>query len=211
VTVSLVSLVALLAATLMLAAIPGISVATVVAQAAIGGWRAAVACTTGIMLGDVLYLGVALFGLTKITGGSWGWLFALGSGLYLVRAGLAMMRARSAVPEYVVGQPRFVRSFIAGLGITLADQKAVLFYLAFIPGFIQMKQVTTTDLVAIMGTVLFGVGLPKLVYAAFAVGLAQRPSLHAASLKTAAAALLIAVGVALAIRGLLIAAGISLV
>lgn len=61
-TMSVQSLGALFLAMVMLAALPGASVATVVSQAVSGGWKAAWACTAGIILGDLLYLAVAILG-----------------------------------------------------------------------------------------------------------------------------------------------------
>ena len=132
-TVSVLSLGTMLLAMLTLAALPGVSVATVVSQAVAGGLRAALACTLGIILGDGLYLSVALFGLAWLEpmAGHWAWLLALCGGLYLLWLGAAMLRAKPAVRWQAVPRTPLLRSMLAGLGITLMDQKAILFYLAF--------------------------------------------------------------------------------
>jgi threonine/homoserine/homoserine lactone efflux protein len=210
VTVTLTSLGAMLLAMLALAALPGLSVATVVSQAAAGGWRAALACTAGIVLGDALYLAIALFGLAWLEplAGRWGWLLALGGGLYLLWLGAAILRAPllgagPAPPPQRHRHTTLLRSLLAGLGITLADQKAILFYLAFLPAFLDLQRVTALDLALIMGTMMLGVAVPKLAYAALAARLAQRSYRWATALHRIAGAILLAVGLWLVLRGTL--------
>jgi len=202
-TVSVVSLGAMLLAMLTLAALPGVSVATVVSQAVAGGWRAALACTVGILLGDGLYLAVALFGLTWLepVAGRWAWLLALCGGLYLLWLGAATLRAKPAVRWQGAPRTTLLRSMLAGLGITLTDQKAILFYLAFVPAFIELQQVTSIDLLLIIGTMMVGVAVPKLAYAALAAAVVQRSATYVRVLYQIAGGVLLAVGVWLVVRG----------
>jgi threonine/homoserine/homoserine lactone efflux protein len=203
-TVSVLSLGTMLLAMLTLAALPGVSVATVVSQAVAGGLRAALACTFGIILGDGLYLAVALFGLAWLepAAGRWAWLLALCGGLYLLWLGTAMLRAKPAMRWGGAPRTTLLRSMLAGLGITLLDQKAILFYLAFVPAFIDLQQVTATDLALIIATMLVGVAVPKFAYAALASAIVQRSATYAIVLYRFAGALLLAVGAWLVARGL---------
>lgn len=203
-SVSAVSLGAMLLAMLALAALPGVSVAMVVSQAVAGGLRAALACTCGIILGDGLYLAVALFGLAWLepVAGRWAWLLALCGGLYLLWLAAAMLRARPVVRWH--GAPRLTlrRSLLAGLGITLTDQKAILFYLAFVPAFIDLPRVTAIDLGLIFGTMMLGVAAPKLAYAALAAAVVERSVAYATALCRIAGGMLLVVGGGLVVRGL---------
>jgi threonine/homoserine/homoserine lactone efflux protein len=203
-TVSVLSLGTMLLAMLTLAALPGVSVATVVSQAVAGGLRAALACTFGIILGDGLYLSVALFGLAWLepVAGRWAWLLALCGGLYLLWLGAAMLRAKPAMRWGGATRTTLLRSMLAGLGITLMDQKAILFYLAFVPAFIDLQQVTAIDLALIIATMMLGVAMPKLAYAALASAVVQRSATYALVLHRVAGALLLAVGAWLVVRGL---------
>jgi threonine/homoserine/homoserine lactone efflux protein len=54
---------------------------------------------------------------------------------------------------------------LAGLSLTLADQKAVLFYLAFFPAFIDLSQVSYLDTAIVIGVTFLAVGGVKLFYA----------------------------------------------
>lgn len=202
-TVSLFSLGAMLLSMLMLAALPGVSVATVVSQAIAGGWKAALACTAGIILGDLIYLGVAMFGLAwfEQAAGRWTWLLALCGGLYLLWTGAGMVRASPRLRLETVTHTTPLRSAMSGLGITLADQKAILFYLAFLPAFIDLGRVTAVDLVVILAVMTIGVALPKLAYAALAAHLVDRYAGYTTALTRAAGVLLIVVGAVLVGRG----------
>lgn len=203
-TISVVSLGAMLLAMLTLAALPGVSVATVVSQAVAGGWRAALACTAGILLGDAVFLAVALFGLAWIepAAGRWAWALLLIGGLYLLWLGAATLCATPALRWQGASRTTLLRSFLAGIGITLTDQKAILFYLAFVPAFIELQQTTPIDLLLIVGTMMLGVAVPKLAYAAFAAALVQRSTTFATVLYRIAGGVLLAVGSWLVMRGL---------
>jgi threonine/homoserine/homoserine lactone efflux protein len=56
-------------------------------------------------------------------------------------------------------------SFVAGLLITLGDQKAVLFYLGFLPAFLDLSVFTTSDIVLVVAVTVVAVGGVKLAYA----------------------------------------------
>ncbi|MCZ8149231.1 MAG: LysE family transporter [Roseomonas sp.] len=188
---------------LALAALPGVSVATVVSQAVAGGWRAALACTVGILLGDGLYLAVALFGLAWIESVAerWAWLLALCGGLYLLLLGAATLRTKPAVRWQGAQRTTLLRSMFAGLGITLTDQKAILFYLAFVPAFIELQQATLIDLLLLVGTMMVAVAVPKLAYAALAAAMVQRSPAYATVLYRIAGGVILSVGAWLVVRG----------
>lgn len=59
-------------------------------------------------------------------------------------------------------------SFLAGLVITLGDQKAIFFYLGFLPGFLDLTSVTKADIVVLILITGVSVGGVKFAYAALA-------------------------------------------
>jgi threonine/homoserine/homoserine lactone efflux protein len=59
-------------------------------------------------------------------------------------------------------------SFWMGLLITLADQKATLFYLGFFPAFVDMTKITRLDTGIIIAIAIVAVGGVKVIYAAIA-------------------------------------------
>lgn len=58
--------------------------------------------------------------------------------------------------------------------VTLADYKAIFFYLSFLPAFLDLAAVSTLDLVVLSLIVVFAVGIPKIVYTVLATRTLQR-------------------------------------
>lgn len=202
---SLSTLISLFATMLVLASIPGLSVMTVVA-AAVGGWHYALAATCGIVAGDLIYITIAIFGLGSLTAFLGGYAHAVPvlCGIYLLWLGFQLVRGSLGTPEWTRPQAQSLFSaFLAGLSITLADQKALLFYLAFLPGFVDIARLQVWDIAFICLAMLVAIALPKLSYALVIFQLGIRPSAGVATwfLRLAGAMLLI-IGLWLAMKGL---------
>jgi threonine/homoserine/homoserine lactone efflux protein len=56
-------------------------------------------------------------------------------------------------------------SFMTGLLITLGDQKAVLFYMGFLPAFLDLAKLTYIDISVLILVTLCAVGGVKIAYA----------------------------------------------
>ncbi|GGK51905.1 LysE family translocator [Salinarimonas ramus] len=200
---TLASLAALAGAMALLAATPSVSVLAVTARAASGGFAHGAATSLGIVAGDVVWLLVALFGLELLDR-------ALGDSAYLVRwagaayviwIGVALLRAGAPGPAERSGAGSLAGSALAGLTITLADQKAVLFYLGFLPAFVSLDSIGAGEIALLVLVIAVAVGAVKLVYAALAAragaALGARAGLWLGRL---AGGVLILVGVALLVR-----------
>ena len=153
---------------LMLAMVPSVSVLTVSARSAAYGFSHGVMVTLGIVLGDVIYILVAVYGLSLLAdwmGEHFVYIRYLGA-IYLVWLGVMLWhsnsddRVESARRDASLGA-----SFHAGLLITLADQKAILFYLGFFPAFFELSRFTPLDTGIIITIAALAIGLSKLVYA----------------------------------------------
>ena len=59
-------------------------------------------------------------------------------------------------------------SFLTGLVITLGDQKATLFYLEFLPVFLDISKISYWDTIAVILVAAVAVGGVKLIYALMA-------------------------------------------
>ena len=160
----------LLAALAALAALPSTSVALVVTRSATAGLSHGVAVSVGIVLGDLAFVAIALLGLSALAealGGLFTLVKLLG-GLYLVWLGLGMLRAPArhagagAASEPAGG---LLGSALAGLFLTLADVKAVLFYASLFPLFVDVGWIGLEDLALIVAITAVGVGGVKLGYA----------------------------------------------
>jgi threonine/homoserine/homoserine lactone efflux protein len=168
---SLPGALSLFAAMAVLAAVPSVSVLAVASRAATSGFAHGVYTTLGIVVADLLFILLAIFGLGMLAeamGGAFVWV-RLAGGLYLVVLGISLWRAGASALKSE-GQPAASpgASFMAGLLLTLADQKAILFYLGFFPAFLDLGALAIGDAVAIALIAVFSVGGVKLVYAALA-------------------------------------------
>ena len=162
------SMAALFAAMLVLAYLPSVSVLAVAARAAASGFSHGVAATLGIILGDILFILLAVFGLSAIAehwDGAFVWLKYLG-GAYLIWIGITLWRQTpQAVEAGEVAESSLWSSFVTGLLITLADQKAILFYLGFFPAFLDLTALSAWDIGVVMLIAIVSIAIAKLTYA----------------------------------------------
>ena len=119
---------------------PGPAVLLVVAQALGGGAAASVWATLGILTGNALYFAVSATGLGALLLASYE-LFALVRRLgaaYLIWLGGRALLGRSAAPStattVAVGRGR---TFVNGFVLQAANPKALLFFVALLPQFIE--------------------------------------------------------------------------
>nr|WP_272907196.1 LysE family translocator [Pseudohongiella sp. O18] len=172
---------ALISAMLVLAALPSISVLAVTSRALAGGFRHGAAVSAGVVAGDLLFILIALFGVTLLLNAANGWASWLKflAAAYLLWMALGLWRSAAASglgttpspdsslpPESAVLSGSLRGSFVSGLLLTLGDQKAVLFYLGFFPAFVDVAAITFWDVLLIMLITIVCVGGVKLVYAA---------------------------------------------
>ncbi len=162
---------ALLVAMIVLAAMPSVSVLTVVARSASLGFRDGLYTTVGIVIGDIVLIVLAVSGLSLLAG-SLGRYFALVEvlgGAYLIWLGVHIWRSKPATVAAAPGaQSAPWSSLLAGLLITLGDLKAIVFYLGFLPAFVDLRMISLSDTVIIILITSLAVGGTKLTYALLA-------------------------------------------
>jgi len=162
--------IALFWAMLVLSALPSVSVLTVLARSAAGGFSHGSATTLGILAGDLVYIFIALFGLALLTstiGGAADYI-RYAAALYLVWFAITLWRSteRAATIQSADADPSLLSSFMAGLLLTLADQKVVIFYLGFLPAFLDLAAVSKADIAGVVIVTVLAVGSVKFTYAA---------------------------------------------
>ena len=158
---SLLSIGSFALAMLILAASPGPGVMATVARSLSSGFRSALAVIAGIILGDILFLLFAIFGLgliAQVLGSLFIVVKFLGGG-YLIWQGLRLWLSRN---ELETAQLQPAKSgcgnFWSGLFITLGNPKVILFYCGFLPSFISLTKIVPSDvliIVLIITSVLF--------------------------------------------------------
>lgn len=150
------------------AMIPSVSVLTVSARSAALGFVHGVLTAAGIVLGDVVFILIAIYGLSVLAA----WLDSrfiliqyLGAA-YLIWLGIALWRSRPAIgADENKSSSSLFASFLSGLLITLGDQKAIWFYLGFFPAFLDLTRLSFFDTGIIVAIAIIAVGAPKVVYA----------------------------------------------
>jgi threonine/homoserine/homoserine lactone efflux protein len=116
---------------------PGPAVLFVVSVAMARGARAGIAGSLGILTANALYFAVSATGVAAIIVAS-SRLFAvlkwIGA-IYLIWVGLRMLWSRSREP-LAVSPRRVPRSFVRGFVVQAANPKALMFFVALLPQFI---------------------------------------------------------------------------
>ena len=168
----LVTLTAFTVAYAIAVIVPGPGVAAVVGRALGGGFSAAIPMILGILVGDLIYLVFALFGLAAIA--AWlGPVFVIvkwGGALYLLFVAWQFWTAKPGSEQIGArGDVSAWRTFLGGFALTLGNPKTIVFYLALLPTVIPLDRPITPlgfiELTAIVIVVLLAVGC---AYAALA-------------------------------------------
>ncbi len=175
---NLITALSLLAVMLALAAMPSASVGLVVTRSATLGFANGVAVSMGIVLGDLVFVALAILGMSFLADslGAYFSLLKYAGGAYLIWLGISLIRSRPNVDTDLRQSSRMslLSSFMAGFVLTLGDVKAILFYASLFPAFVDMSSLTAVDIVVIVLVTIVAVGGVKLIYAYSAQRIAQR-------------------------------------
>ena len=124
--------------------VPGPGVAAVVARALGGGFMSAVPMVLGILVGDLIYLVFALFGLAAIA--TWfGPVFVVvrwGGALYLLYIAWQFWTAKPGSEQIRAKSESTWKTFLSGFALTMGNPKTIIFYLAILPTVIPLDQMT---------------------------------------------------------------------
>ena len=126
--------------------VPGPGVAAIVARALGGGFWSAVPMVVGILVGDLIYLFFALFGLAAIA--TW---FApvfvvvrWASALYLLYIAWQFWTAKPGQEQLGPrAKEHWMKTFLSGFMLTLGNPKTIVFYLALLPTVVPLDQPIT--------------------------------------------------------------------
>ena len=198
------SILALFVAMSVLAAVPSVSVLAVSAKSASFGFVHGACTVAGIVLGDIFFILFVVFGLALLVeamGPAFVAVKYLG-GAYLIWLGILTWRTRRQWSQSQTSDDSsLLSSFMTGLLITLGDQKAVLFYLGFLPVFLNLSSLSAMDIAMVAAITVMAVGGVKLAYAYAASKVGQmRVGNSGRVLNTLAACILFMAGVWIIIR-----------
>lgn len=164
--------IAFVAASAVLLAIPGPTILTVISYSASYGRRANVPLVLGVALGDSTALALSLIGLGALlaTSSFWFTVVKLAGGLYLLYLGIKLLRA-GVTPATIVApeQPRsFWKLFANAYLVTALNPKGIVFFVAFLPQFLNPAAGTTPQLWLLGTTFVVMAATNATLYAVFA-------------------------------------------
>jgi threonine/homoserine/homoserine lactone efflux protein len=149
-------------AALALLVVPGPAVLYVVTRSLHQGRRAGLASVLGIHVGTVVHIAAATVGLSALILSSAVAFTAvkIAGAAYLIALGLWTLFARRAEPDVVVGsQLRLRRAFAQGIVVNVLNPKTALFFLAFLPQFVDAQAPHPALQIAFLGLLFAALGL----------------------------------------------------
>jgi len=166
------SLLALFGAMLVVALVPGPAVFAVIARTFSSGFSRGLMMIIGITLGDFLFILLALFGLSIISEimGTMFLIIKYASAAYLIWLGVNLIKSKVIAEDIKASkEPSLITNLATGLMINLGNPKAIVFYIGLFPAFIDVNQVATSDVLAIMGVATLAFGSVNICYALLAL------------------------------------------
>jgi threonine/homoserine/homoserine lactone efflux protein len=149
-------------AALALLLVPGPAVLYVVARSIHHGRRAGLASVLGIHVGTLVHIAAATVGLSALIVSSAVAFTAvkIAGAVYLVGLGLWTLLARGAESEVALGGERNLRrAFAQGIVVNVLNPKTALFFLAFLPQFVDPDAAHPALQIAFLGVVFALLGL----------------------------------------------------
>ena len=133
---------------------PGPVWVALTARALSGGFSSAWPLAVGVVLGDILWPLLAILGVTWLATSVDGILHILryvASAIFIVM-GIALIRTadRSIASDSRLTKPGRWAGFMAGVAVILGNPKAILFYMGLLPGFFDLRMITSLDIIAIL-------------------------------------------------------------
>ncbi|MEZ8087182.1 LysE family translocator [Vibrio sp. 10N.261.51.F11] len=135
---------------------PGPGVFAILARAMVQGWRKCVTLSLGMICSDLIYLALACFGLATIAE-NWSIAFEViryVGAAYLIYLGYKMFKILpevqgSAELAAKQSQKSELASFAQGFLISASNPKVILFYISFLPTFIDLTVLRSQDIVLV--------------------------------------------------------------
>lgn len=186
--------------------IPGPAILTIVGRSLAAGFKPTLSLIAGILLGDLFYILIALFGLAAM-GRILGDFFVfvrIAGGCYLVYLGLRLWFSNANFVEaaHAAQKGDRFRSFLAGFSITLGNPKAIAFHLGFLPTFFDLATIDLVDamLIIVIFMTILGLSLTGYAFAASKARWFFRGPRRLRLLNRSAGTILIGAGIAVATR-----------
>lgn len=160
------------AASILLLILPGPTILTVISYSMSHGYKAKIPLVLAVALGDSTALALSLLGLGALLSESAFWFQSVkwAGGLYLIFLGIKLFMAGVKPPAMSMNEERasswklFVNTYL----VTAFNPKGIIFFVAFLPQFINMNAEITVQLWMLATTFVVLASLNATLYAVFA-------------------------------------------
>ena len=147
-----------------------VTIALVITRLATLGVANGIAVTVGIILGDLVFILLAIFGLTVVaeTMGSLFMVVKYLGATYLLWLGYTLIISKSTTTitiDKTIKKQNLVTSLLSGFILTLGDIKAIIFYASLFPVFINLSTLQVSDVLVIISVMVLSLGSVKTLYA----------------------------------------------
>ena len=148
---------------------PGPGVFAILAKSISEGVRPCISLALGMAISDVVYLILACYGLSTIAE-QWGSVFTLVrilGAIYLIYLGWKIWHNRAQYIERDSANKNLA-GFIPGFLISASNPKVILFYIAFLPSFMDLMKLSLNDIILASFLTLIGIttGLMLIAFSA---------------------------------------------
>ncbi len=145
-----------IAAALIVLILPGPGVLYVIARSLSQGHRAGLASVVGLSAGALIHIAAAAIGLSAIlitSATAFNLVKILGAG-YLVYLGLRAILSKQGSPNIdVASDHSYTRLFMDGVVVSIFNPKIAIFFLAFLPQFVDQSLGNITSQVTLLGLI----------------------------------------------------------
>lgn len=186
---------------------PGPGVFAILAKAMVGGPKKCIMMALGMVASDLLYLQLACFGLATIAD-NWSDIFLiiryLGAG-YLIYLGYKMITAfthNQPLSNQQKSQQTPLTSFSHGFLISASNPKVILFYVSFLPTFIDLTRLHGSDLIliSVLSSIALMMAIMLVAYGASRLANVIKTPIAQQRLNKTAGSIMIAAGAYLAVN-----------
>ncbi len=150
------------AAGVLLMVVPGPSVLFIITRSITDGRYTGLLCGLGVETGTLIHVAAAAIGLSALLASS-ATAFAVvkyAGAAYLVYLGIRAFRRRKPPTTFEAGAPQApAKTFRQGLLVKILNPKVALFFLAFLPQFVDPARGPAWSQILVLGALLAGLGL----------------------------------------------------
>ena len=186
---------------------PGPGVFAILAKAMVEGPKKCIMMALGMVASDLLYLQLACFGLATIAD-NWSDIFLiiryLGAG-YLIYLGYKMITAfthNQPLSNQQKSQQTPLTSFSHGFLISASNPKVILFYVSFLPTFIDLTRLHGSDLIliSVLSSIALMTAIMLVAYGASRLANVIKTPIAQQRLNKTAGSIMVAAGAYLAVN-----------